>query len=50
VTVNNTIVYTLSPAGDAYCLDASNPKASHDRMWISNSGGLQPSSVTTCPF
>lgn len=50
VTVDNSLSYALNPAGSAYCLRARNPKAAGDRFWISDAGGLQPSSTTVCPF
>ncbi|MBA3742086.1 prepilin-type N-terminal cleavage/methylation domain-containing protein [Sporichthya sp.] len=33
----------------AVCIEVSNPKGSHTFVWISNLGGLQPSTVTVCP-
>lgn len=50
VTVGNTIAYRLNVAGDAYCLDAANPRAAGHRYWVSNAGGLQPTSTAACPF
>ena len=50
VTVGNAVTYRLDPTATAYCLIASNPRAAADRVWISNAGGIQPVSVTTCPF
>ncbi|MGH8939240.1 MAG: prepilin-type cleavage/methylation domain-containing protein [Actinomycetes bacterium] len=50
VTVGNTLTYRLDGSGMAYCLIARNPRAAGDRVWISNAGGVQPVSVTTCPF
>ncbi len=53
VTVGNAMTYTPNSAvpasATAYCLIARNPKAAGDRVWISNSGGIQPPGVTTCP-
>jgi type IV pilus assembly protein PilA len=50
VTVGNDITYALDPGTDTYCLVAHNPKATQDRVWVSDAGGLQPTSVQTCPF
>jgi prepilin-type N-terminal cleavage/methylation domain-containing protein len=50
VSVGNDVTYTLNPTATAYCLIASNPRAAGDRVWVSDSGGIQPTSVTTCPF
>jgi type IV pilus assembly protein PilA len=50
VTVGNSIEYTVTLAGDAYCHKAHNPKAAQDRIWVSDAGGIQPMSVTVCPF
>ena len=51
VTVGNSIQYSLRPITlDAYCLKAHNPKAAGDRIWISDAGGIQPPTVTVCPF
>ena len=54
VTVGNDMTYTpdsLVPASaTAYCIIAHNPKAAGDRVWVSNGGGVQPPSVTSCPF
>jgi type IV pilus assembly protein PilA len=53
VTVGNAMTYTSNSAtpatATAYCLVAHNPKASGDRVWVSNAGGIQPISVTGCP-
>ena len=32
----------------AVCIEVANPKGSHTFVWISNLGGLQPSTVTAC--
>ena len=51
VTVGNTMTYTVDPgSGVAYCLVATNPRAAGPRVWVSNAGGVQPVSVTSCPF
>ena len=51
VTVGNKIEYTLDPVTQAaYCLKASNTKAAQPRFWVSDAGGLQPPTVTVCPF
>ncbi len=54
VTVGNAMTYrpdSLVPTSvTAYCLIAHNPKAAGDRVWVSNGGGVQPPSVSTCPF
>ena len=50
VTVGNAIAYQLNLTGDAYCLDAVNPRAAGTRYWVSNAGGLQPTSMAACPF
>lgn len=39
----------LSTSQQSYCIVVSNPKASQPRVHVSSKGGLQPSSVTTCP-
>jgi prepilin-type N-terminal cleavage/methylation domain-containing protein len=53
VTVGNAMTYTpnnATPASaTAYCLVAHNTKAAGDRVWVSNSGGIQPPTITTCP-
>jgi len=51
VTVGNDVSYRLNPATQTeFCLMAHNPRAAQDRYWVSNAGGLQPVSVTSCPF
>jgi prepilin-type N-terminal cleavage/methylation domain-containing protein len=50
VSVGNTVSYSLDPTGTAYCLVAANPRAAGNRAWVSNAGGIQPPSVTGCPF
>jgi type IV pilus assembly protein PilA len=39
----------LNSSKQSYCVVVSSPKASQPRVHISSKGGLQPSSVTTCP-
>jgi prepilin-type N-terminal cleavage/methylation domain-containing protein len=48
VPVVNTNAATGVPA-TAVCVVVSNTKGSHPFVWISNLGGLQPSTTTTCP-
>jgi type IV pilus assembly protein PilA len=50
VTVGNDITYTLDLPQTAFCLVAHNQRAAGDRVWVSDAGGIQPSSVSTCPF
>jgi type IV pilus assembly protein PilA len=51
VTVGNDVTYTLDLAtGTDYCLLAHNAKAAGDRVWLASAGGIQPPSVSTCPF
>jgi prepilin-type N-terminal cleavage/methylation domain-containing protein len=51
VTVGNDVSYRLKPVTfDDYCLITHNTKAAQDRFWIASAGGLQPLSVTGCPF
>ena len=50
VTVGNSVTYSLNPTGTDYCLLAHNPKAAGDRIWLASAGGIQPPSVSTCPF
>jgi type IV pilus assembly protein PilA len=49
----NTITYVLSTkagnVGQAFCVQATNTKATHDWVYVSNAGGLQAASVITCP-
>jgi prepilin-type N-terminal cleavage/methylation domain-containing protein len=40
---------TAVAGGTAFCLQGSNAGASHDWVYESDNGGLQPSSVTACP-
>jgi type IV pilus assembly protein PilA len=50
VTVGNTVTYSLDATGTAFCLTAANPRATQNRVWISDGGGVQPLSTTTCPY
>jgi type IV pilus assembly protein PilA len=50
VSVGNNMYYHLNPTGTVYCLTATNPKAAGPRVWVSDLGGIQPPSVSTCPF
>jgi type IV pilus assembly protein PilA len=50
VTVGNDVSYRLDTATGTYCLIAHNARAAQDRVWVSDAGGIQPSTVTTCPF
>jgi prepilin-type N-terminal cleavage/methylation domain-containing protein len=45
---DSSFEYSLNAAAEAYCLVSSNPRDSHDWVYISNKGGLQPGTVTTC--
>src|ERR1700712_3044088 len=50
VSNGDTIGWVLNAAGDAYCIKSSNTgKSSHDWVYISNAGGLQPGATTACP-
>ena len=47
--VKSNATSTTAQDATAVCIEVSNPKGSHDFVWISNLGGLQPSTVTDCP-
>ena len=49
VSSGDLITWTLNANADAYCITAANGKASHDWVYISNAGGLQPGATTACP-
>ena len=48
VSKGNTFTYELNSKADAYCIQGTNTKASHDWAYISSKGGLQDAG-TTCP-
>jgi prepilin-type N-terminal cleavage/methylation domain-containing protein len=50
VTVGNSVTYSLDATGTAFCLLAANSRAAQNRVWISDGGGIQPLSTTTCPY
>jgi prepilin-type N-terminal cleavage/methylation domain-containing protein len=46
----NTITVTVGTTNpQAYCVLAHNPNGTQDWVYVNTAGGLQPSSVTTCP-
>ncbi|GAB3598958.1 hypothetical protein GCM10027586_01340 [Kineococcus gypseus] len=45
----NSVSVTLNAGGSAYCVLASNPRASRPWVYVSSAGGQQPASVTACP-
>jgi type IV pilus assembly protein PilA len=49
VTLSNGNQITATLVTGGYCIVAHNANASHDWVYKSLKGGLQPTSVTTCP-
>jgi type IV pilus assembly protein PilA len=53
-SVGNTFTYKLSTAagnvGTAYCIVATPAKGTHPWVYVSDQGGLQPSTVLVCPL
>jgi type IV pilus assembly protein PilA len=51
VSKNTKISVAYNTATNAYCILASNVsgKGSHDWVYVSSQGGLQPAATTTCP-
>jgi prepilin-type N-terminal cleavage/methylation domain-containing protein len=50
VSANNSFTMVLNgAAADAFCLTGTDTKATHAWVYISNQGGLQPSTTTACP-
>src|SRR5579884_2635357 len=45
----NTFTVSENAAGSAYCIVGSNTNATHSWVYVSSQGGLQPSTVTSCP-
>jgi type IV pilus assembly protein PilA len=52
-STGNTFTYGLSTAtgqvGTAYCIVATPAKGTHAWVYVSDQGGLQPSTTTVCP-
>jgi type IV pilus assembly protein PilA len=48
-SANNTFTWVYNTAATGFCIVASDPKASHNWVYISTQGGLQLSSVIACP-
>jgi len=48
-SANNTFTWTYNSNSTGFCIVASDPKASHNWVYISTQGGLQLSSVIACP-
>jgi type II secretion system protein G len=48
-SANNYITWSYNTNGTAYCILATDSKASHNWVYISSQGGLQLSTVTACP-
>ena len=48
VSQGNTFTYHLNANKDAFCITASNTKGTHDWVYQSNTGGLQPAG-SACP-
>ena len=49
VSAGNQFTAYVNAAKDAFCIEGSNVKATHGWVYASNAGGLQPSTVHTCP-
>jgi type IV pilus assembly protein PilA len=49
VSTGNTFTWTYNTAVTAYCIIATDTKASHAWIYVSDQGGLQPSTSTVCP-
>ena len=51
VSKNTSITVSYNTAANAYCILASNSsgKGSHDWVYVSSQGGLQPAATTACP-
>ena len=49
VSAGNAFTMTLNSTTDAFCLKGTDTKATHAWVYVSNQGGLQPSSTTACP-
>ena len=50
VSTGNTFTMTLNgTAADAFCLVGHNAKGTHDWVYVSSQGGLQPAATTACP-
>jgi prepilin-type N-terminal cleavage/methylation domain-containing protein len=49
VSAGNQFTGTLNTAGDAFCLVGHNTKSTHDWVYVSSAGGLQPAATTACP-
>jgi prepilin-type N-terminal cleavage/methylation domain-containing protein len=49
VSANNSFTMVLNGTSDAFCLKGTDTKATHAWVYISNQGGLQPSTTTACP-
>jgi type IV pilus assembly protein PilA len=48
-SANNTFTWIYNTAGTGYCIVSSDPKASHNWVYISTQGGLQVSATVACP-
>lgn len=46
---NNQILVLLNAGGDGYCVQGHNASDSHDWVYESDNGGLQPAATVACP-
>jgi hypothetical protein len=49
VSSGNGFTLTLNTAKDGFCLVGTDTKATHDWVYVSSQGGLQPAATTACP-
>ncbi|MDQ1745808.1 MAG: type pilus assembly protein PilA [Frankiaceae bacterium] len=49
VSSNNSFTLALNATSDAFCLVGSDTKATHNWVYVSSQGGLQPAATTACP-
>ena len=49
LSTGNSLSVVLNTAGTAYCVAATNTKATNNWVYVSSQGGLQPNTTTTCP-
>ena len=48
-SANNSFTWSYNTLSTAFCIVATDTKASHNWVYISSQGGLQPSATVACP-